>query len=139
MKRPNDLPLPLNPGWRDLNAFINLRPGFEPAGASDTGPVGNIASIGPLAGWTLGIKDNIEVSGLPCTCGTPSLRGYVPRADAPAVRRLREAGAVIVGKTNMHELAYGITSNNFTYGPVRNAFEPVCFAGGSSGGTAVAI
>jgi len=139
MKRPNDLPLPLNPGWRDLNAFINLRPGFEPPGASDPGAVGNIASIGPLSGWTLGIKDNIEVSGLPCTCGTPSLRGYVPRADAPAIRRLREAGAVIVGKTNMHELAYGITSNNFAYGPVRNAFEPSCFAGGSSGGTAVAI
>ena len=93
----------------------------------------------PLATFSVGIKDNIEVAGMPCSCGTPSLRGYVPRFDAPAVARLRAAGAGIVGKTNMHELAYGITSNNATFGPVRNAFDPSCFAGGSSGGTAAAI
>lgn len=76
---------------------------------------------------------------MPCTCGTPALRTYVPKVDAPAIARLRSAGAEIVGKTNMHELAYGITSNNAAFGSVRNAIDPRCFAGGSSGGTAVAI
>jgi mandelamide amidase len=57
----------------------------------------------------------------------------VPKIDAPAIARLRSAGAEIVGKTNMHELAYGITSNNAAFGPVRNAFDATCFAGGSSG------
>src|SRR4051794_37582481 len=120
MKRPNQLPL-LNPSWRDLNAFMDRRPEFAPgqarAGANDAG------AMGPLAGWTLAIKDNIEVAGLPCTCGTPSLREHVPTTDAPVVRRLREAGGVIAGKTNMHELAYGITSNNFAFGAVKNAFD----------------
>jgi mandelamide amidase len=130
----------LNPRWRELNAFTYLHAGFDPRAAG-------IASAGrdvpgparPLAGYSLAIKDNIEVAGMPCTCGTPALRTYVPRVDAPAIARLRCAGAQIVGKANMHELAYGITSNNAAFGPVRNAFDPSCFAGGSSGGTAVAI
>lgn len=117
---------PLNPRWRELNAFIHLSPDFQPAL--------DRAGVGALA-----VKDNIEVAGMPCTAGTPGLRNYIPRLDAPVIARLRAAGFAIAGKTNMHELAYGITSNNAAYGPVRNAFDPTCFAGGSSGGTAVAI
>ena len=117
---------PLNPCWRELNAFIHLASDFQPS------PGG--AAVGALA-----VKDNIEVAGMPCTAGTPGLSHYIPRLDAPVIARLRAAGFTIAGKTNMHELAYGITSNNTAYGPVRNAFEPTCFAGGSSGGTAVAI
>ena len=117
--------LPLNPRWRELNAFIHLAPGFEPSLQE---------SLSALA-----IKDNIEVAGMPCTAGTPGLRNYVPRHDTPAIARLRAAGFTIAGKTNMHELAFGITSNNTAYGPGRNAVDPNCFAGGSSGGTAVAI
>ena len=117
---------PLNPRWRELNAFIHLAPDFQPSADQ--------AAIGALA-----VKDNIEVAGMPCTAGTPGLRDYIPRLDAPVIARLRAAGFAIAGKTNMHELAYGITSHNAAYGPVRNAFDPTCFAGGSSGGTAVAI
>jgi indoleacetamide hydrolase len=142
MKEPNanQPALPENRRWRDLNAFINVQPGFDPhhCGAA-TAPAPTAAKSPPLAGWSLAIKDNIEVAGLPCTCGTSALRGYIPSSDAPAIARLRAAGAVVAGKANMHELAYGITSNNAAFGPVRNAFDPDFFAGGSSGGTAVAI
>lgn len=128
-----------HPGWRDLNALTYLDPRFEP-GTRVSPPVGAAAVASqPLAGYRLVVKDNIEVAGMPCTSGTPSLRAYVPRQDAPAVALLRLAGAEIVGKANMHELAYGITSNNAAFGPVRNPYDPRYFAGGSSGGTAAAI
>ena len=117
--------------WRDLNIFTYL----DESRLDTTGMRRN----GPLAGWTLAVKDNIEVAGMPCTCATPSLRHYVPKTTALAVTRLMEAGAVVVGKANMHELAYGITSINPTFGSVGNAYAHSHFAGGSSGGTAVAI
>jgi mandelamide amidase len=129
------------PNWRDLNAFIHLdaeyvagRPRSESASDESAG-----AESLPLSRFTLAIKDNIEVAGMACTAGTPILRDYVPRFDAPSVARLRAAGACVAGKANLHELAYGITSNNYAFGPVRNAIDPDYFAGGSSGGTAAAI
>lgn len=130
----------LHPRWGDLNAFTYLDPGFKarigrerstPAGLGDPGR--------PLAGYWLVIKDNMDVAGMPTTCGTPSLRHHVPKRSAPAVALLCAAGAEIVGKANLHELAYGITSNNAAFGPVRNVYDLSRIAGGSSGGTAAAI
>jgi len=95
--------------------------------------------IGPLHGLPIVVKDNIFVAGLPCTAGTRSLLEFVPEQDATVVKKLKAAGAVVLGKTNMHELAYGITGDNRAFGAARNARNPDYIGGGSSGGTAVAI
>ncbi|CAH2910091.1 MAG: Indoleacetamide hydrolase (EC [uncultured Paraburkholderia sp.] len=95
----------------------------------------------PLAGLPIVVKDNINTVRLPTSAGTPALEGFMPDANAPSVQRLLDAGAIILGKANMHELAFGITSTNLAAhaGPVRNPYDPTLIPGGSSGGTAVAI
>lgn len=97
------------------------------------------AGDGPLAGVPFAVKDNIDTADLPTTAGTPALLGSHPGADAPVVAALRAAGGQVIGKTNLHELALGITNNNASTGPVSNPADPMRSAGGSSGGSAVAV
>jgi Asp-tRNA(Asn)/Glu-tRNA(Gln) amidotransferase A subunit family amidase len=121
------------PEARALNCFITIAPETLP-GLDLAQPKDTRQAIGPIV-----VKDNIHVAGLPNTAGSAALRGFVPVDDAPAIARLREAGAVVIGKANLHELAIGVTSANVAFGVVRSALDPELVAGGSSGGTGAAI
>jgi Asp-tRNA(Asn)/Glu-tRNA(Gln) amidotransferase A subunit family amidase len=94
---------------------------------------------GPLHGIPLVVKDNFDTADMPTTGGSIGLAGFVPPADAFQVRRLREAGVVILGKTNLHELAAGITTVSSLGGQTRNPYDPARNPGGSSGGTGAAV
>src|SRR5437763_1349940 len=123
-----------------LNAFITLRPDrvLEAARACDRKRSAG-AKLGPLHGLPIPIKDSVNTKDLPTTAGTPALRNFQPSEDAPLVRALREAGAIVLGKTNLHELSYGYTSNNHAFGAIHNPYDTTRIPGGSSGGTAAAI
>lgn len=93
----------------------------------------------PLFGIPLLVKDNIETGELPVTAGSALLRGFVPAGTATLVRRLRGAGAIVLGTANMHEFAYGIESVGSGFGFIRNPYDGTRHPGGSSGGTAAAV
>lgn len=119
-----------------LNAFVTLDEERALANAHRV----DQAEVPPvLRGITLAVKDNIHVAGLPNSAGTASLRSFVPSDTSPVVARLQELGAVVLGKAGLHELAYGVTSINYAFGPIRNPIDPAKTPGGSSGGTAVAV
>jgi aspartyl-tRNA(Asn)/glutamyl-tRNA(Gln) amidotransferase subunit A len=96
-------------------------------------------SRGPLHGRTISIKDLIDLKGSPTTAASLARRGHVAGDDARVVTRLREAGAVIIGKCNLHELALGTTSDESAFGAVHNPRDPSRSPGGSSGGSAAAV
>src|ERR1700722_16187689 len=123
-----------------LNAFIALEPArvLEAARARDHERRDG-AKPGPLFGLPIPVKDSVNTRDYPTTGGTPALRHFRPAEDAPVVAALRDAGALVLGKTNLHELSYGWTSNNLAFGAVRNPYDQSRIPGGSSGGTAAAI
>ena len=97
------------------------------------------ASVGKLHGVPLALKDNLDTAEYPTTGGTPGLAGHRPKRNAVIVEALFGAGAIALGKCNLHELAYGITNNNAAFGPARNPYAPDRIPGASSGGTGVAV
>jgi aspartyl-tRNA(Asn)/glutamyl-tRNA(Gln) amidotransferase subunit A len=94
---------------------------------------------GPLHGIPISLKDNIYTKDIRTTAGSKILKDFVPLHDAVVWAKLQEAGSILLGKTNLHEFAYGVTTNNPHYGPTRNPWDPRCIPGGSSGGSAAAV
>jgi len=125
---------------RALNAFISFEPGrvLEAARARDLERRAG-AKPGRLFGLPVPVKDSVNTKDYPTTGGTPALRHFRPAEDAPVVAALTGAGAVVLGKTNLHELSYGWTSNNLAFGAVHNPYDHRRIPGGSSGGTAAAV
>jgi amidase len=128
---------------RDLNPALNAIVTLNPHALDDAVQLDRRLKKGedpgPLCGLTVGIKDVTPVAGLRTTFGSPIYADYVPREDALVVRRLREAGAVILGKTNCPEFAAGANTFNEVFGRTRNPWNPARSAGGSTGGGAAAL
>ena len=122
-----------------LNAIITLNPNaIREAEALDRERAAK-GPRGPLHGIPVIVKDNYSTADMQTTAGTLALLGFVPSRDAFQVRKLREAGAVIIAKSNLHELASGITTIGSAFGQTRNPYDPARNPGGSSGGTGAAI
>src|SRR5262249_58449831 len=118
-----------------LNAFISLEPDRVRAAARRADERRRRGDrLGPLHGVPLVLKDNIDTAGFPTTAGTPGLATHRPKDNAPIVQRLLDAGALVLGKANLQELAFGPTTNNAAFGPARNPYDPTRIPGGSSGG-----
>ena len=124
----------------DLNAYITVTADSarHAARAAEAAIMAGHA-LGPLHGIPVALKDLYATRGVATTYGSPLFADWVPDFDGAAVERLKRAGAVILGKTNLHELAYGTTSANARYGPVRNPWRRDHHPGGSSGGSAAAV
>ncbi len=123
----------------ELRTFITVTP--ERARADARAAEATIArgAGGPLCGVPVGIKDLFDLADVRCTAGSKILAGHVPSRDAFVVERLRAAGAVCLGKQNMHEFAYGITNTNEHWGVCRNPWKTDRVPGGSSGGSGAAL
>jgi aspartyl-tRNA(Asn)/glutamyl-tRNA(Gln) amidotransferase subunit A len=124
-----------------VNAFAYLDlDGARAAAAASTARWQAGAPLGPMDGVVLSIKDNITVAGLPCAWGSALFRDFVPETDELPVRRLREQGAVLLGKTNVSEFTLGRgTVHTALFGTTRNPWDPAKTTGASSGGAAAAV
>lgn len=126
----------LNP---KLNAYITVTAELARAQARAAEAEIRKRYRGPLHGIPIALKDNIYTKGIRTTAGSKVLADFVPEEDATVFARLRAAGAILLGKTNMHEFAYGVTTENPFYGAARNPWDTARIPGGSSGGSAAAI
>ncbi len=123
---------------QDLHSFLRVNPEAEDE-AARADSILRTGGGGPLTGIPVAIKDNLATTDLETTCASRILRGFRPLRDATVVARLREAGAVILGKTNLDEFAMGSSTENSSFGATRNPWNREHVPGGSSGGSAAAV
>ncbi|MEO0366535.1 MAG: amidase, partial [Pseudomonadota bacterium] len=123
-----------------LNAYVTVTAdaAIQAANQADT-ELSKGLDRGPLHGVPIAIKDLCATAGVRTTAGSKLYEHWVPESDATVVRKLRDAGAVLLGKTGMHELAYGMDSDNAFFGTIRNPWDTSRTPGGSSGGSAAAV
>jgi aspartyl-tRNA(Asn)/glutamyl-tRNA(Gln) amidotransferase subunit A len=123
-----------------LNAYLTVTRESALASARESEKrIKQKRSRGPLEGIPIALKDNIWTRGIRTTAGSKFLENFVPDEDATVADRLHRAGVILLGKTNLHEFAYGISTNNPHFGPTRNPWDTARIPGGSSGGSAAAI
>ncbi len=126
--------------WQSLNAFISMQDRATLLAEALLSDARRLFGLGrPLEGLPIVVKDNYNSSALKTTAGTPALFSNQPSSNAAALQILLNHGAILIGKTNMHELAFGVTSNNKATGAVHNPYNTSLIPGGSSGGTAAAV
>jgi aspartyl-tRNA(Asn)/glutamyl-tRNA(Gln) amidotransferase subunit A len=126
-------------GREGLNAYITVMADAALQQAEELDKLTRTKHFkGLLHGMPIAVKDNLDTQGVRTTGGTKILSDWRPQCDAHVVQKLKDAGSILLGKTNLHELAFGVTTNNPHYGPTRNPYDRSRICGGSSGGSAAA-
>ncbi|MEI6291713.1 MAG: amidase, partial [Chloroflexota bacterium] len=125
----------------ELHAFLHVSDEYalKQADIADKKRLDDPGASSSLCGIPIAVKDVLAVADLPCTCGSRILEGYIPSHTATAVKRLQDAGMVVIGKTNTDEFAMGSSTENSAYGVTHNPWDYSRVPGGSSGGSAAAV